>query len=556
MTPTLEQRAVIDSDAERILCAACPGSGKTFTLISRILRLVAQGAHPENMAAITYTNAAAGELNARLRPEDGSIRLTLGFTGTLHSFCLRHLHENGHKGATVLGQEEADAELLRVARDCNVDCSAKHLKELKAAWWNGVLTFTTRLVIGNYYRRLEAERLLDYDSILRMALASMRDDTPPNTRFWEHLFVDEFQDASQIDAEIYEVIDAKNRFYVGDKNQAIFGFKGSNAECFDKLIRDDAWQKLPLTGSFRSAPQICEAASALVSRVRPAAGQARNGGLKAITSLTHTQGTVDAHRFESDEAEAAGIARAIKTHVQATARYGDYAVLARTRQIAQLIAEALEDTGIPVRAKRKSEEPQEWLIARAAVRLLHLKTDDAAARWLRAIRVDADREIASADKEGDSLFGRVWCGCGVQGYPHTVWTDLAALRVDDHIVERIGELWASLTEKTLPNLALAMAQVNAEEETTGEGVFVGTVHSAKGREFNFVVLAGCEEGVWPSEREDLEESRRVFYVGMTRARTSLWMTCAAKRARWRPNGGGRTTLSEMEPSRFITEAGL
>jgi len=264
MIATDEQRAAIDSDAPNILCIATAGSGKTATLIGRIRRLIEEDAKAQDMVAITYTVSAAAEFTARLQPEDGSVRISLGYAGPLHGYCLRHLHRHGYEGYTVLDEAEAEEELYRTAQDVKVGAGGREwFKQLKREWLAGQHRDKTMVdvMMRQYYRRLHGEKLLDYDSILYMGLESFGKHPEPVM----HLFVDEFQDASPLDFDLYTAISALNRFYCGDWRQSIFSFRGGNLAPFMRLAVDPEWLKLPLTINFRSDKEIVDAADRLMS---------------------------------------------------------------------------------------------------------------------------------------------------------------------------------------------------------------------------------------------------------------------------------------------------
>ena len=257
--------------------------------------------------------------------------------------------------------------------------------------------------------------------------------------------------------------------------------------------------------------------------------------MSALFLLNCSVNAIQVRQFDTDEEEAASIARTIAEHRD---RYSNtpnkYGVLARTRSLAEGLACSLIDHGVPVVTKKPATTDVEWIEAQAAVRALHFRTDAAIMRWIRA------RGVAPADCV--NMAGQL----PAPGLD--LWEALEEMHVEAGLTERIGELYMQLTDKSLPNLIMAM-QVRPDT-LTGDGVLVSTIHGAKGKERDFIVIAGCEEGIIPSPRADLEEERRVFYVAMTRARYGLWITWARWRQRW-----GRH-LTEMEPSRFIAEAGL
>lgn len=551
MTPTAEQQRAIDLDAKQILCIAGAGSGKTLTLIQRILRLIRSGVEPDDIAAVVYTNEAARIIHNRLHPESGEFAINLGFVGTLHSFCLRHLQEYaGMENVTVLDKEESDAELLRCARAAGVKASEKDLQARRQYW--GVRQFDSQrdaihIAVASYYRQMEANRTLDFNAILTKTAEHLRAH-PDQRRYWEHLLVDEYQDASREDFAIYMAVCAENRFFVGDPDQAIFGWRGGDIHGILACAASPDWEKVFLEGNFRSGPEVCKAAQRLIEHDLKRVP-------KATISLADIESSVGSQSYESDIAEAVSIAGAVGASIAAGTDAGEIAVLARTNAIADQAAGTLEAHKIPVRRRVRPDLPHDWRLAKAALRMLQAKSDDSILRFLKARGpliggMDAEQARRESDAGRMNLRDAFLTGleCTIEG----VERDLVRLSIGYESRERVGKLLEELPEPTMPDLLLMATQEHDYEER-GEGVTCTTIHGAKGREWEIVVLAGFEEETIPGTRfDDIEEERRLAYVGMTRAKKTLRVTWAqARRNNW-----GRRDYRDMTPSRFIAEAGL
>jgi DNA helicase-2/ATP-dependent DNA helicase PcrA len=615
MKPTSEQQAVIDSVARFILCVAGAGSGKTKTLVWRILRLIQNGVEPGDICVIVYTNEAARVIHDRLHPASGEFAINLGFVGTLHSFCLKHLQSYaGFTNVTVLDEEEADEELLRRAKAAGVKASEKELKLCRENWLREQFLpkGPVQIAVASYYRKMEATRALDFNSILTKALEHLvrvgcekcgdtkriAIEVTPVTipgqkgyitcpycvgqerqREWKHLFVDEAHDSSRTDMEIYAAIQTENRFIVCDSDQAIFGWRGGDITGVLELAQSPEWELLKLEGNFRCSPEICAAAQRLIEHnadripktmvslvgTEAATETAKDGAQKPPANLTDGRApvsTVSAQAFDSDTAEAVGIAAAIMSKLALDqlgteeprvieawgVKPSDFAVLARTNAIAENIADTLEAHRIPVRRRVKPNLPEDWKKAKAALRMLQARNDDSIIRFIRLVNpsaaVFAEKQHALGKINLREQF-MTGLECTVAG----LGRDLKRLDISFASEERIGMIADMIPEATLADVVLAVSQ-DFEYETVGEGVFCSTVHQAKGKEFDTVIIAGCEEGTLPSRRSDLSEERRIFYVGMTRARRTLCITwAAARREPW-----GRMEYKECAPSRFIKEA--
>jgi DNA helicase II / ATP-dependent DNA helicase PcrA len=473
--------------------------------------------------------------------------------------------------------------LLRCAKAAGVKATPKDLTE-RRKWW-GVRQFDERrdavhIAVASYYRKMEANRALDFNAILTRAFEHLSkpttggvavpkpwdnavvltDDAPLSTekayemayqRRWKHLLVDEFQDATRADFQIYMVISAENRFFVGDPDQGIFGWRGGDITGIMSIAESPDWETILLEGNFRSGANICAVAQRLIEhdqqRVR-----------KATISLTDRESTVGSQSFNSDVEEAAAIATliALRTHVVPEAgvnlELNEVAVLARTNRIADNIATTLEAHRVPVRRRITAEAPEDWKLARAALRMLQARNNDAIVRYLRLVNPTAaalnerQAELGKLDLRKQFMSG-LECTIG------SVGRDLTRLRISRASIERIEKLLSDLPEPTtMGDLVLASVQ-NFEYEEQGDGVTCTTIHGAKGREWDTVIIAGFEEETIPGVRFlNVEEERRIAYVGITRARKTLRLTWVkARRETW-----GRRDYRETTPSRFLEEAGL
>lgn len=254
---------------------------------------------------------------------------------------------------------------------------------------------------------------------------------------------------------------------------------------------------------------------------------------------------------ESDTAEAAFTALEIAQALAKGGKPEDFAVLTRTNYIAERIAATLEAHRIPVRRKVRPQMPEDWRRAKAALRMIQAGTEDAVIRHERILTNEwqatlmARKFAAGTEKAAKYLQGLERTVVGMS-------RDLQRLCVSRESIERIEKIAAKLVEPTLADIVLAVNQ-DYEEEIETKGVFVGTLHSSKGNEWPTVFLAGFEDETIPGRKDaDISEERRLAFVGMTRAETTLIISWAkARRSPW-----GQREWREMTPSRFLSEAGL
>lgn len=577
-TPTAAQLAAIESEHPQILCVAGPGAGKSHTLAERVRKLVERGSDPRKIAVVTYTNQAARNLEERIGPE--AVRdvvgdvveyqdMGLGFCGTLHGLGLRMLRKHGvglgwgWGPLTAVIDDDAAADLLASkAKSMGCKMPLAKLIELKKAGdpkGRGRLEAHMLTVLA-YYADLRESGLVDFDLILSEFLRLLQQPGTPIHGEFTDLLVDEVQDCNATDWAIFRAFPAARKFMVGDPRQAIFGFRGGAVSEMMRFGAETKTQVLHLAQNFRCGAAICEAANRLMPSV-----------VSPTVSATGQTGDVDGTApFETEGAEIAFVIEQIKTACafDLSAAANQIAVLARTNAIADAFREGVKAAGLPVVEPPKSELPRDWALARALVELGAQPMNDTLALFF----IIAQCELAGMPaKEARDEAGKRRIETQSKGWrlSAAIFHDLGTfdLREVSAFLDRHGitretrALVAKLTRDlppgaTLADLALEMARFKAEEqEGTGEGVTCTTIHGAKGREWDVVFLVGFEDEVIPGNRktdgpEEIEESRRLAFVGITRARHRVVFTSSkTRRANW-----GRQELQARTVSRFVGEA--
>jgi DNA helicase-2/ATP-dependent DNA helicase PcrA len=278
------------------------------------------------------------------------------------------------------------------------------------------------------------------------------------------LYIDEFQDSAAGDFSLLEGIEAKSKTVVGDEMQSIFGFRGSSPDYFRHLAASHDWQQLTLADNYRSNAAIVDAANRLT------AGQAGAIAMRHIRPDDWTQPTIANHGTES--AEFAHIREWLASHPT-----GSRAILCRHNALAARLRLALADMLPPSPA---------------------LALDPAMIR-----------QAIQAVQEGTETMDAIRKWHAVLPY-----------------IKHFGEMCGGDVDTMLAAMAEALAQAEAQAAYDFGGLYIGTVHGAKGLEWDHVLIAGVEQAAWPSTAEML----RLFYVAITRARDSLTITAAGSRA--------------------------
>ncbi|MDR3311572.1 MAG: UvrD-helicase domain-containing protein [Spirochaetaceae bacterium] len=367
--PSPAQAAVIAGGARHALVIAGPGAGKTATVAARIGRLVDEGVDGASILAVTFTVKAAEELRGRIRAARTEAPVESVVTATFHSLCASILREQGVPAA-ILPDEARDKVLEEVCRGSGVPAGslARYIEGRKrflllpgeqGSAEAGELKADMDALYERYRARLHADAVLDFDDLLAGTVRLLAARPQMLARYrcrFRHILVDEYQDINYAQYALIRLLapnldDAPSLWVIGDPNQAIYGFRGSDAGFIHRFADDypDA-RRFLLSRSFRCAQGVAAAASRLVD-----------------TALEGSAGEVALYRAEypSGKAEAEGIARHIAALIggatffahdsgaagcadgEGDAAPGDCAILLRTIALADPFVQALNDHGIP-----------------------------------------------------------------------------------------------------------------------------------------------------------------------------------------------------------------
>ena len=582
-----EQREAVFSSAPAISVIAGPGTGKTRTLVSRIAHLVRQeGVRPSEITAVTFTNRAAGEMRARLERELGSKQAVNAMSiGTFHSICL-NLLSGWERGSPITVIDEPCA--LSIVQDSLKALGLKQparaaLQDISLVK-NGVRppedsTDAQRAVYERYCAQLEQFGVLDYDDILLKVLERVEDGLPDRRlqRSFSYLFVDEFQDINPIQ---YRLIRAWSKngeglFVIGDPDQSIYGFRGSVPHCFDWIGRDyPSVQSIRLIQNYRSTPEILSCAAALMGEKGGCALEAnKKSGVKV--SLMEADSAFSEAVFVAKE-----IGRMVggidmlqsgkRRAAEAWFGFSDIAVLYRTNRQARVLEECLAKEGIPYVVAGRDDFLSEPPV-RSAVAFFRFLLNPSDLISLRvclseygACPADLTRSVlenyAGAEKSMSSLsavlkqFGKASAETEklmtlLNTYQPLVKKEKPEVLIRSWMNEWFPDgdpavqmlLQTSVLYADMPDFIqnLILGQEGDIRRASGktysrDAVSLMTLHAAKGLEFPVVFLCGVTEGLIPftsrDKRGDLDEERRLFYVGMTRAQDELILLTSPERS--------------------------
>jgi DNA helicase II / ATP-dependent DNA helicase PcrA len=601
------QRQVVLHEGGPLLVLAGPGSGKTRVITTHLAhRVLARGALPQRMVAITFTNRAATEMKERL---NGTLEGRTVPIGTFHWLCSAFLRRYSsrlgfEREYRVLSPSEARgvlAEMLPLGLSLGVVAHAvgavKNGAPLNAAAAEAVVApEALRALIDSYAARLRARCALDLDDLLVNTASLLRADAELRARArarFDVLLVDEFQDTNPVQAEIVSLLAPNDNtvIAVGDDDQAIYGWRGAGAgnDLFHTAFPDR--DVVVMNRSYRHTKMVLRAASSLIAHNAKRESKVLESDLPA--------GRLPLSFAGGDEVdEALWIAEEVhRLHADGVPR-GDIAVLYRMNAQSRAIEDAFIHAGIPyqVQAGRRFYDLPEVKHVAAYLRTaLDSGDDEAVALLVGSVpgigKVRLERLIAAGAESSGGLVGVLSASEPPSAIPADVWQRVRAMgmRMSAVIALRnrgLMEVLGVAIDATIQDLEgvnrerediqesgdelLTVAReldggrgtvrglidhmsIYTDDTKSVEGVHLLSLHAAKGLEFSAVFITGLEEGVLPHRRalesdEEIAEERRLCYVGMTRARERLYLCHAHVRFL-----GGHAIIGG--PSRFLAEIG-
>ena len=592
---TKRQEEAISHIAGPALVLAGPGSGKTFVIVQRIHHLItSQGADPAHILVITFTRAAAVEMQERFHRLMGDKTLPVWF-GTFHAVFYHILRQSAqYRGYTII----TETEKRKLIRD--IIHSHNRFIYLQEEDIEEILTAVSRykrkeakeaepeiqkmkredflFLLEEYQSWLKEFSKFDFDDLLTECLKLLRTDRECLSG-WQaqfgYILVDEFQDISPMQYEIIKLLadPENNLFIVGDDDQSIYGFRGANPDSMQCFLADfPEAKRILLDVNFRCHGEIVRAAGKVI-------GENENRISKEILSC-HEKGVgLKLYSAESEAELRDAVVHALKEE-QKKGRLSDCAMICRTNFECGLWAQSLKESGIPFVLKERPKNRFSHFVMQDICAYLALGQGDFERRHflrvmnrpVRYMKRDSlpeeqvEREaLVRYYRENPSVMERVkrlyrdidnLAGKRVHlqihyirkviGYDGYLWEKYGSGKAEEFI--KVGEEFEAFSKK-FKSVQDMQDYMREYEQTINEpvkeqhGIQLMTIHASKGLEFQNVFLPECNEGKIPSEQSktpaQIEEERRMFYVAMTRAKHGLFLFFHTER-----NGKGA-------PSRFL-----
>lgn len=609
----LEAVNIIDGP---LVVYAGAGTGKTRTLTYRVANMVEQGIDPTTILAITFTKKATNEMKQRLLELVG-IKASFINISTIHALCAKILR----KDIPSLGYTRSfgivdDEDQLKVIADC-LDEMGIDRKQYTAKFARKIITsykclnikpkfYLEQSIINKYEETMKELNLLDFEDLL-LKTEELFMNYPDVLKRYQSLFnyilVDEFQDTDTVQYHIISMLAAShhNLFLVGDDDQSIYSFRGTNYENIKKFKVDfPEYKAVILSKNYRSTQNILDGCNRLIDN---------NTDREKKSLASDNQGfsdDVNVYQAIDDRDEVDYVINHIKAQLRSGIEAKDIAVLYRNSSISRQFELAFVQAGLPYHVyggvsflNRKEVKdmiayfklmmfPDDVYsfkrIINVPTRSIGLKTVEKILDYRKENKIsikeavialknelknkqatilkffDHLEEIANSldDTRLDKVFDKIFVDFDFKKSYEDEENEeereenvlelksiFANLEDDGEVISRKEKLINAFDEAILSD-----DKIQSQREKI-DGVTLSTIHSVKGLEFDTVYLVAFEEGIFPNRYRiesdyDLEEERRVAYVGCTRAKNKLYLTCANKRMLY----GNKVS---NQPSTFLEE---
>ena len=553
-----------------MMVLAGPGSGKTSVIVERTAYMINEGKIPaSSILVVTFSRAAATEMKERFLKFVGQNRSEVTF-GTFHGIFYGILKAAYHLSAANILSEEEKFSILRemtekygqeMAQEGDfIEEVAREISVVKGNCISPEHYYASccsdeifRDIFHGYKQALKAKRKLDFDDMILCCyeLFSQRQDILNAwRRKFVYILVDEFQDINSLQYKILQMLAApvNNLFIVGDDDQSIYHFRGARPEIMLNFTKDyPKAETVLLNVNYRCSKNILRTAMEVI-------GCNTRRFKKQLDTPNEEGMPVTCKEFDNPREEYMCVVAALKKRMERGEDLLNTAILLRTNQESEGLINVLMEYQVPFTMKEQLPNLFRHWICRALLAYLEMAAGDRSRKNLLEIMNRPNRYI-SREALNSSQINFIRKGMGFEEYlreyaqyrkikPEELLETLDRIHESAKGMKSLAQWQAYIVEYTK-----RLNEQAKKQQDKKEGVTISTLHAVKGLEYDIVYILNVNEGSIPYRKavlaEAVEEERRLFYVGMTRAKKKLVLAYVK-----------RQYEKEREPSRFLEETGL
>ena len=588
---------------------AGPGSGKTLTIVNRIKYLIERyEVRPEEILVVTFTRFAAAEMKSRLCSLMGksNVPVTAGTFHGIYYGILKWAYRLGPDN--ILSEEEKYAILKEMTLEFGQELAqegdfqedvAKEISVVKGGRISLDHYYSSccpdevfRQIYSGYCQTCQARRKLDFDDMLLYCyelFVQRKDILAAWQNKFQYILVDEFQDINQLQYDIVRML-AKpqdNLFIVGDDDQSIYHFRGARPEIMLNFTKDyPKAETVTLDVNYRCSGRILSSALRLI-------GSNKKRFQKNLSTPNQEGSAVTISEYQNPREEYLSVVARLRERLEKGDDLKDTALLLRTNQEAEGLVGALMERQVPFYMKEKLPNLFHHWICRNLLAYMRFANGDRSRKNFLEFMNRPNRYIA---RDALSLSPEISFDQLKEHYKDKDWMCDRLTTLETHLrilkglapyaainfirkgmgyeeylreyaeyrkikPEELSEILDRLTESTkgmdslkewedyIEDYTQKLEEQARKQEKEREGVLISTLHGVKGLEYDRVYILNVNEGSMPYKKAVLEaaieEERRLFYVGMTRARKELTLCYVRQQYE-----------KKREPSRFLKEAGV
>lgn len=529
-----EQLSAVMCEDKKILCLAGAGTGKTSCMLERISHLVEKGVNPSSILVLTFTNAAAFEMKDRYQ-RSHETRFIPEFR-TFHSFCYHVLSIDGEVrkilGYTSLPSIADEGIRKRIIREAgtisNIKTSIEALEVKEKRTAKEQYEYETLKKLSS--KLMQKRNTITFDHLCSSICNLFKEEHPAVKKYkerYKYIFVDEFQDTDQIQYNFVKSFTDSNLFLVGDALQALYSFRGADSSIIKSLSENPEWHTIKLFRNYRSTETICKFANEHSKyaddnyRVEIQPGRDEIGEKVLVVDVTEftPYGQIDKKSVDT----------CIKESVKMP---GSTAILCRTNREVEELQEKFTEAGIQFRTNNQQKDTENILLS--------VGDNDHLLSWLSSFLnaeryADFIRVSTVVEGSGESYnitsflndFGNIpqiesrW---GIVKTIRRICKESTVSIFDrfTDIVDLLSCSYIPFDESKCFNMKSTIFYIldvfSGCLEQPGSNIYIGTIHSVKGLEYDNVYVVGVDG---PTFQLNNEDNKNLYYVAITRAKKHL-----------------------------------